>query len=150
MKYFSYGSNLSSKRMSERNVDVLDKKSGILEGYKFTINKKSYKDPTLGFANIIKDDNSFVEGIIYDISDESISILDSYEGYPKHYYKEILPIKVNNEYIDCVIYIANEKWISKNELLTTLEYKNYILDGKDFLTDEYYNMLNEKIKIKNI
>lgn len=139
MKYFAYGSNMSSGRMIERGVNFTSKEKGILKGYRFIINKKSAKDMRVGFANVIEDKNSQVEGILYEITDNEIYKLDKYEGYPKHYHREL--IEINGEY--ATVYIANEPWISKNELYTTEEYKNHILEGKEFLSEDYYNKLLE-------
>ena len=138
MNYFAYGSNLSEKRMLERGVYFTKKTPSILKGYKFTVNKISFKDPRVGFANIIKDDNSSVEGAIYEINDNDISKLDKFEGYPKHY--DRITMRINN--VDAIVYIANPNWVSPNELLTTPEYKNLILEGKDCFSYEYYEMLS--------
>lgn len=139
MKYYSYGSNMSEKRMISRGVNFYKKETGILKGYRFVINKMSQKDNKIGFANIIKDENSEVEGIVYDINDNDILKIDRFEGFPTHYSREIH--KINNE--DCVVYIANTNWTSLNELNTTQEYKNHILEGKEYLSEKYYNKLLE-------
>jgi len=139
MNYFAYGSNMSSQRLIERVVNFISKEKGTLKGYRFIINKKSQKNPNVGFANIIRDDNSEVEGIIYEIKNEDILKLDRYEGAPKHYKRETYII--NDK--ECVIYIANNEWTSPTELEATLEYKNFILEGKDFLSENYYKKLLE-------
>ena len=139
MNYFAYGSNLNEKRMINRGVNFKSKEKGILKGYKLVINKKSQKNPNIGFANIIKDKNSEVEGIIYEVNHSEILKLDKFEGSPKHYRKEI--IDINNK--QCIVYIANDTWISNIELKTTEEYKNHILEGKEFLSKEYYDKLLE-------
>jgi len=139
MKYFAYGSNMNEKRMIDRGVSFKSKVKGILKGYRFVINKMSQKDNNIGFANIIKDDTSEVEGIVYEVAHEDILKLDKYESAPKHYRREIH--KINGE--DTIVYIANDLWISKNTLETTEEYKNHILEGKDFLSESYYNKLLE-------
>lgn len=139
MFYYAYGSNMNDKRMTERGVNFLSKEKGSLKGYKFVINKKSQKNPNIGFANIIRDDNSEVEGIIYEVSQEDILKLDKFEGFPKHYNRDTYIINDKK----CVIYIANNNWTSTNELIATEEYKNHILEGKEYLSEEYYNKLLE-------
>lgn len=139
MNYFAYGSNMNEKRMIERGVNFLSKEKGTLKGYRFVINKKSQKNPNIGFANIIEDATSEVEGIIYEVTYENIKKLDVFEGAPKHYKREV---KIINDK-QCVVYIANNNWISDNELETTDEYKNHILEGKNFLSEKYYNKLLE-------
>ena len=139
MNYFAYGSNMNDNRMTERGVNFLSKEKGTLKGYRFIINKKSQKNPNIGFANIIRDDNSEVEGIIYEVSQEDILKLDKFEGFPRHYRREIFII--NDK--ECIIYIANDEWTSINELIATEEYKNHILEGKNFLSEKYYKKLLE-------
>jgi len=146
MKYFAYGSNMSQKRMEERGIDIFSNKSGILENYKMIINKKSFKNPEIGFANIIQDENSIVEGVVYDIDEKDVKILDKYEGFPNHYLKYFLNVKIDNNKEKCLIYIAKSNWTTKNEIKTTIDYKNYILEGKEFLSENYYENL-KKIKI---
>lgn len=139
MKYFAYGSNLNPKRMIDRGVNFTSREKGILNGYKFIINKKSQKIPNVGFANIIKDDNSFVEGVVYEVKVEDILKLDRFEGSPKHYRREIMII--NNEQV--VVYIANDAWTTNDDLQTTEEYKNHILEGKEYLSEDYFKLLLE-------
>lgn len=139
MKYFAYGSNMSSKRMIDRGVNFKSREKGTLKGYRLVINKISQKTPNIGFANIIKDENSEVEGIIYEIYDDDIIKIDKHEGSPKHYIRELH--NINGEY--CVVYIANPNWTTQYELNTTQEYKNHILEGKEFLSENYYNKLLE-------
>lgn len=143
LKYFAYGSNLDDNRMISRGVNFKSKEKGILKGYRFIINKKSQKNPNIGFANIIKDENSEVEGILYGVDMGDILTLDIYEGYPNHYRREVLT--VNNEQV--IVYIANDSWTSTDELYTTEEYKNHILEGKEFLSEKYFD---ELLKIKTV
>ena len=144
MKYFAYGSNMSEKRMLDRNIDFKSREFGVLNDYRLVINKISYKDPNIGYANIVKDIGSVVEGALYDISDNSIDILDKYEGYPKHYKRDKLKIITNDGVVDAVVYVANDKWVSLNDLKVTEEYKKFLMDGKDILSD-YYILLLENI-----
>ena len=80
INYYSYGSNMNDKRMTDRGVNFLSKEKGTLKGYKFIINKKSQKNPNIGFANIIKNESSDVEGIIYEVLEEDLIKLDKYEN----------------------------------------------------------------------
>ena len=51
-------------------------------------------------------------------------------------------------YVNAFVYIANENWITDG-LKTTQDYKNNILEGKEFLSEDYYNKLNELIQVVN-
>jgi len=144
MKMFTYGSNMSEKRMKERGVTFSKRYKGVLENYTLTINKKSYKNPKLGYANVKPEENSIVEGVIYDLTEREFLILDKFEGFPLHYRREELDVNVDGKMERCVVYIAQAKWTVTMELQTNVGYKNYLLEGKDLLSSEY---LNEKINI---
>jgi len=148
IKYFAYGSNMSEKRMIDRGLTPSGKQIGILNNYKFLINKKSFKNPDKGFANIQISDGDVVEGILYEVSESDIKKLDRFEGYPKHYSRKTLMIQTQNkEFVSAIVYIAQPNWTSQKELNATEEYKNFILEGKNFISDNYYKFLNESIKI---
>lgn len=137
MNYFAYGSNIDINRMISRGVSPISVRLGILDNYKFIINKMSKMDPSIGYANIVPEDGSFVEGLIYEVCDDDILKLDRFEGYPNHYYRKILSI--GGEAV--IVYIASDKYVSISPLRTTQEYKNYILEGRKYFSDGYYNIL---------
>jgi hypothetical protein len=136
MWYFAYGSNMSLKRMSERGVIIYQYKPAKLEKFELRFNKISKKQGVV--ANIIPNQNSIVEGVLYQIED--ISIIDKFEGFPKHYKRELFEI----EGVSAWVYIAQPEYIIEG-LKPNQEYLNYLLDGKEFLSQEYYQKL---IKIK--
>ena len=141
MKYFAYGSNMSERRMIKRKVKFLKRYKGILKDYKLIINKKSYKNPNMGYSNIIYQSGNNVEGIIYEIMETDILKLDKFEGYPKHYDRVVIDINVDNKIEKCIVYISQKEWVTNEELKTSNEYKNYLLDGKDLLSEKYYERL---------
>ena len=146
--YFAYGSNMSEKRMIDRGLIPSGKQVAYLDNYEFIINKRSYKDPKVGYANVIEKEESVVEGILYKVNNNEILMLDKFEGYPKHYERKILNLRLSNgEIVDGVVYIANFGWTSPRRLKTTPEYKNFILEGKEWISENYYNFLNESIII---
>ncbi len=148
MKYFAYGSNMSEKRMIDRGLIPSGKQVAYLDNYEFLINKRSYKDPKVGYANVAEKKDSVVEGILYEVRDKEIEMLDRFEGYPSHYDRKILNLRLSNGvFVEGVVYIANFGWTSPKQLKTTIEYKNFILEGKEWISENYYNFLNESIII---
>jgi len=126
--------------INERNVNFTSRKFALLENYKLVFNKVSKKNENLGFANIIEYDNSIVEGALYELDDSYIKIIDKFEGYPTHYDKKIVEVICDGEKIQAVTYIANPIMIKEN-LFPDKNYLNYILEGKDIFTKEYYEKL---------
>jgi len=141
MRYFAYGSNMNAERMRERGVRFCRRERAILEGYRLVFNKIASRDRKEGYANIVKDKDSHVEGVLYEIVDEDIQKLDRYEGYPCHYDRQKLKVKLaGGETVEAVVYIANEKMTAEG-LKPTKEYLNHLLKGRDILSKEYCEKL---------
>lgn len=137
--YFAYGSNMDEEQMKKRGINFFKKHQGKLKGWRLTfVNFLKYKQDG-GYANIEKDENSFVEGIIYEV-DESIEKMDKYECVPIDYFKEKLNIKSKDNEFECLVYVGNKENIGK-EKKPTKEYKDHLLKGKKFLSEKYYEEL---------
>ena len=81
-----------------------------------------------------------VEGILYSVNEEDLLILDKYEGVAtKQYKRHEIEVRNNNKHsITAITYKAiNTGKVSA----PTEEYLNYILEGKEFLSPEYYAKL---------
>jgi gamma-glutamylcyclotransferase len=142
MYYFAYGSNMNPKRMEERKILFSKRERAILKDYKLVFNKIASNNPQEGYANIIKDNENIVEGVLYKISEADIVKLDNYEGYPYHYYRDVLKIETSNqETVNAVAYIANKEKI-KHSLKPSKSYMYHIMKGCDLLSNEYCNMVN--------
>jgi len=141
MRYFAYGSNMDPDRMRERGVNFLKREHAILEGWRLEFNKVSSRNPDEGYANIVKDENSVVEGILYEINDSDLKILDRYEGYPNHYERIKVVVRMaNGENVEAVTYIAKPDKV-KDGLKPSREYLNHLLKGCDLLSEEYCRKL---------
>jgi gamma-glutamylcyclotransferase len=134
MFYFAYGSNLNKKRMLDRGVIIKNVIPAKLFNYELKFNKVSKQGAV---ANVVPCKDSVVEGVLYDV--ETLVLLDKYEGYPKHYTRVLL----NIENVDAWVYIANREYI-KEGLRPELEYLNHLLEGREYLSEEYYNNLKDK------
>ena len=144
INYFAYGSNISSFRMlNERKVNFISRKFAILENYKLIFNKVSKKNCYLGFANIIECEESFVEGALYELNDFDISIIDRFEGStsnPSHYFRKNVNVICDGKIINAIVYVANPTMI-REDIKPDKKYLNYILEGKDIFSSEYYEKL---------
>lgn len=135
--YFAYGSNMSIQRMKQRLVPYKSRQLAILKDYELQFNKINRKVSGAGFANIMPMQNARVEGVLYEIDEAGIKILDGFEGFPHRYSREILPVEVNGEYIDAQVYIAQVAETARN-LKPEIVYLQYLLDAKDLLSADYY------------
>lgn len=150
INYFSYGSNISEHRMlNERKINFTSRKFAILENYKLEFNKVSKNNCYLGFANIIESCGSVVEGALYEIYEYDIYTIDRFEGAisnPPHYNKKLVDIICDGKKIKAITYIANPIMIREN-IKPDKKYLNYILDGKDIFSNEYYEKLKYTITL---
>lgn len=146
MKYFAYGSNMNEERMKERGVQFSKREHAVLEGWKLKFNKIA-SDKVTGYANIEIDASSNIEGILYTISDKGIKKLDIFEGYPTHYNRISVSVKLDNgKEAEAIVYVAQPDKI-KEGLKPTKEYLNHLIKGSGILSLKYSEMLK---KIKTI
>jgi hypothetical protein len=137
IQYFCYGSNMSKQRMIDRGVVFYDMKSAKLENYELRFNKISKNQGAV--ANIVYMPGSIVEGILYSVED--ISILDRYEGVKGGHYNRVL---LNVDNVAAWTYICENPQYIQEGLKPKQEYLNLLLEGKEYLSDEYYQ------NIKNV
>lgn len=142
VKYFAYGSNLSTRRMSvERGIKILERNRATLNDYELRFNKTARDNPQEGKGNIVRAKNMVVEGIIYDISESDLKKLDGFEGCPIGYGRDIVMVRLENgSEVNAFVYVAKPSQV-RNDLKPSMEYLNYLLEGKDFLSMHYYEML---------
>ena len=141
MKYFAYGSNMDPNRMRERGINFLKREHAILQGWRLEFNKVASRNPNEGYANIVEDEKSVVEGILYTIQDSDIEKLDKYEGYPNHYERLTVRVKLDDrEEVEVITYVAKSDKV-KEGLKPSKEYLNHLLKGCDLLSKEYCERL---------
>lgn len=141
--YFAYGSNMNPERMKERGINYSQRKPATLKAWKLAFNKVASKKPEEGYANIISDISSIVEGIFYEIEDSGIAKLDRYEGYPEHYCRILVTVLMHDgQEVEAVAYVANSNKI-RGGLRPSKEYLNHLLKGCDLLSKEYCKRLRE-------
>lgn len=141
---FAYGSNISEHRMKvERNINFKSRRLSVLRDYKLVFNKVSKNNVYLGFANIVVSKGDIVQGALYEIDDKDISILDKYEGVKNNHYMRIsVDVVCDDEKVNAITYIASPDKVREN-IKPDKKYLNYILDGKDLFTNDYYEKLLE-------
>ncbi len=140
LNYFAFGSNMDKQRIIIRKVEFTDMQKGIMKDWKLVFNKRSDEDG-VGFANIVPEYGSTVEGIIYKVNENTIHTLEKKEGTPIHYHKKTMLVENSNkEFVDCMVYIANHSR-TDNSIKPKKEYLNHLLEGKEFLSENYFSEL---------
>lgn len=141
--YFAYGSNMNVDRMRERDVAFVSALPGSLFHHRLAFNKSSTEISGISYANIVREIGGVVEGVLYQLSDEQqLFKLDVFEGTPYFYSRDKFWIEAGGERIAAWVYVANAALI-KEGLKPAHWYLQHLLAGKDYLTDEYYYMLEQ-------
>lgn len=154
--YFAYGSNMNSSRMETRMKDgpqemlekgkiskeefdnlKLDKINclgvAILYDHDLRFNKKKKDSEIEGYANVVEQKESEVEGVIYEVDEDHLKVLDYYEGAPKHYKRVQLPVKErdSNSFHLADIYIADNKDMLDANRIPSETYLNNLIIGAE-------------------
>jgi gamma-glutamylcyclotransferase len=141
--YFAYGSNLNWPQMQRRCPSSRFICIARLPDYQFGITRHS-RLRNCGTANVIAARGNEVWGAVYDICDEDLLILDSFED---GYRREILPVFGLNggeAPLQALVYIAE---LELDVPLPNAEYKRLILEGaRHWKLPSLYLSILEEIK----
>ena len=119
----AYGSNLSVAQMAFRCPDAKIVGTAVLQDWKLVFRVHVTIEPEIG---------STVPVLVWKISDADEAKLDRYEGYPKYYAKETMPVTVTHirskkqKELDCMVYIMD---IDRPITPPSMQYYNTILEG---------------------
>ncbi|MCD6220871.1 gamma-glutamylcyclotransferase [bacterium] len=143
MKYFAYGSNMDPEQMKQRGIKLTQREWAILKNWRLEFNKIASRNPKEGYANIVRDNNEAVEGILYEISEEDVKKLNKWERYPIHYDRTTVKVNLKDgREINTLVYIAQPDKV-RNGLKPTREYLAHLLKGCDLLSKEYCEKLKK-------
>ena len=127
MLYFSYGSNMSSKRLCARVPSAKMFAVGILRKHLLKFHKHSFRDNSakcdIEFTNKSED---IVYGVLYKIDLDEKPNLDHAEGLGLGYEIKTVEIKVEDKIYEAFTYYGTD--IDKN-LKPFHWYKNHVLKG---------------------
>jgi gamma-glutamylcyclotransferase len=140
--YFAYGSNMNEAHLSARlarfGETLLDRRPGILHGYRLTFNKVSSQHDHIGFANIEPADGSDVEGTLNAMHPHALDALDSIELVPHHYRRASVLVRdaATGRLTPAFTYVANPEMVRPN-LKPTRDYLAHLLAAADVLPGAY-------------
>lgn len=103
--YVAYGSNLNIRQMKDRCPTAKLYGTGTIEDYELQF--KGYPDSA--FATIAQKEGSSVPVAVWEIQPQDERSLDRYEGYPSHYFKQNVPVQLDGEEVNAMVYIMNLK-----------------------------------------
>jgi gamma-glutamylcyclotransferase (GGCT)/AIG2-like uncharacterized protein YtfP len=139
--YFAYGSNMNWEQMQRRCPSAKFVCVARLKDYRFGIARHS-RLRNCGTANIFAETGSEVWGIVYDISEQELAILD---GFEDGYRREKVPVLSTGDgqsSVEVLVYIAEKE---DNVPLPSSEYKQLIIAGARYwdIPEIYLVMLEQ-------
>lgn len=105
--YFAYGSNLDPDQMADRLPDSEPVGSATLRDYRLDFGGHSpHWDGAP--ATVWPIDGESVRGFVYQLTDEAVAILDSYEGHPVRYERTSLAVDLDDgRTVEAAVYIKS-------------------------------------------
>ncbi len=140
--YFAYGSNLLVDQKEERTGRIRKAIKCNLPGYKFVFNKRGSRGGI--YANILRDDNEKVWGVIYLCKPEAIKKMDKCEGGGYHHIN-VEVIKDDGEKVSAMTYEAGSEYIVSDGKPSKEYLKKIIKGAKNHGLPEDYIQYIEKI-----
>ena len=112
--YFAYGSNMDEARVRERGMPFTTRAAGSLKDYELRFNKIAKQIPGAGHANVVQAPGSWVEGVLYELSDgKDIERMDPFEGYPVRYDRRLVTIQTDEGGRTAWVYEANAEFLAE-------------------------------------
>ena len=97
-RYFAYGSNMNVEQMGLRCPEAEVVGIGTLEGY--TLKERTHAD-----VDFTGKSGDRVWGVIWEITEDCLKALDSYEGFPRYYTRMNVPVVDDGgQIMECIVY----------------------------------------------
>ena len=141
--YFTYGSNMLKSQLQARCPGAVFRATVRVDGYELCFPMISFARAGMGVASIRKNQDAYVEGIIYAMKENDFERLDHYESEGTKYRREKIDIPgldevwtyfsrldeghhypPSEEYLNAVIQGATEYQLSDEYLQTLRAFKD--------------------------
>jgi gamma-glutamylcyclotransferase (GGCT)/AIG2-like uncharacterized protein YtfP len=144
LHYFAYGSNMNWQQMQRRCPSSRFVCVARLSDYQFGITRHS-RLRDCGTANVFLALGSEVWGIVYDVNDSDLTILDSFEDGYRREILSLQPIEDGKPPLQALVYVAD---IEHNVPRPNAEYRRLMLEGaKHWQLPAFYQTLLEAIQV---
>lgn len=125
MYYFAYGSNMNWQQMQRRCPSSRFVCIARLPDFQFGITRHS-RLRDCGTANVFPAHGQEVWGIVYEVNDADLAILDTFEDGYRRETISLLPAEKGQPPLDAVVYVAE---IEQNVPRPNAEYRRLMVDG---------------------
>jgi len=136
--YFAYGSNMNWSQMQRRCGSAKFVCVARLPNYQFGITRHS-RLRNCGTANVFPHPDAIVWGIVYEVSEADLIVMDGFEDGYRREFLSVSPVN-GAPSITVLVYVAE---IEVNVPLPNVEYKRMMLEGAAHwaLPPSYLSML---------
>lgn len=98
--YFAYGSNMNPARMHARVTAAKVVGTAVLPGWRIVERK---------YADIARASGGVVEGVVWDVGEDGLRILDIYEGFPFTYDCRVVKVRMaDGVWVSAFVYIMTD------------------------------------------
>lgn len=122
--YFAYGSNMNLEQMKYRCPAAEVVENVRLENYRLAFRGRA---PGNGVATVLPEKGSYVEGVLWKITEACEKSLDFYEGFPSFYGKESIRVK-NQDGVEKEVFVY----------MITLRTKMFRQSHRNFIWMEFW------------
>lgn len=117
MLYFAYGMNTNTQEMAARCPAALSLGGGRLVDHTFRFSEH---------ADVIKTPGSYVDGLVWEISNKCLESLDVLEGFPYYYNRREKTVYHNGRFVQAITYFMQPGHVDH---APSIGYFNMVLDG---------------------
>ena len=144
MYYFAYGSNMNWQQMQRRCPSSRFVCVARLPDYQFGITRHS-RLRDCGTANVFPAQGEEVWGIVYEVSDADLAVLDTFEDGYRREMISLLPDEDRQMPLQVLVYIAE---IEPNVPRPNAEYRRLLVEGaKHWQLPSPYQTLLEALQV---
>ena len=99
MLYFAYGMNTDPNQMDHFKAEPLGRAKLLSHTFHFSVH-----------ADVRPKYDSAVDGVLWEIDDNTLADLDCREGYPSYYTRHLQPVEFNGEIVEAWCYTMCRDW----------------------------------------
>lgn len=152
--YFAYGSDMSLPQMRGRMLDAEvslpddARRSARLSGYRLSFERAVPNHDAIGHANLHADTESAVQGVLYELPEQALAVLDRFEGVTEGMAQRItVQVTDDNGEQTAFAYVASTDWVREG-LKPSRNHLYRLLSAQRFLETEYFAHLRQTESLK--
>jgi len=145
--YFAYGSDMSLPQMRGRLLEaelVLEddaRSSAKLSGFRLVFDRAVPQHAEVGHANLQAADGAVTEGVLYELPERALSVLDVAEGVGQGFSSRLeVDVETSKGTCKAYAYVAAPDWV-KADLIPSRNHLYRLLSAQRYLSPEYFASL---------